>query len=201
MKQIYANATNVVIWLGPPTPDSTSTDVFLEGVRKYFKGTKLNEHKDLEWYLAKSWITIDSPQLQGVADLFCKPFFKRFWCIQDIAVTTNLMAFDGRAVCHWNGLIFGRKALSNGIHRYLHIWGCLKGSVAPHFEYINIVRFHYNHRPEDHVFKSFTWVWQHSLSYQATNLVDYVYGVLGLIKSEPGDHPAIVSEPMGKRVT
>jgi hypothetical protein len=201
MKQIYANAAIVVIWLGPPTQDSTSTFDFLEGAQKFFKRKELSEHKDLEWYLARTSTAIDSPQWQGVADLFCKPFFKRFWCIQEIGVTTKLMAFDGTAVCHWNGLLFGRKALSCGIHRYLRIRGRLKGSVAPHFESINILRSHYNHSPEDHVFKSFTWVWQQSLSYQATNLVDYVYGVLGLIRSEPGDHPAIVSEPMGKRVT
>lgn len=194
MKHIYSNAATVFVWLGPPIPGRTSILYFLEMARKNYELAELKEYHNLDWYLAKTSTTIESPEWQEIADLFCKPFFTRFWCIQEIVLSKKIMAYDGRSGCNWNQLSFAHNALSEGIHRHLRLRGRLKGVVAPHFEYVRSLQSDYHYGRREHTFKSFTWMWQQSMSYQARNMVDYVYGALGLITSESGDSPAIIPD-------
>jgi hypothetical protein len=191
MKQIYSNADIVVIWLGPPTKNSTLALEFLGEAREKLRRKDLKEHHDLEWYLATPATTTDSPEWEAVAEVFCEPWFIRFWCIQEVLLAIKkLMAIDGNAMCSWSGLHFGRHVLARGVHRHLRVRGRLNEAAAPHLKGIRYLVHDYHYK-RNNAFNSFTTVWHQSMSYQATNLVDYVYGVLGLITSEPGNSPAV----------
>ena len=87
MKHIYTNAAVVFVWLGPLVPYKSFILYFPETTRKDYELKDVSEHYVLQWYSAKTSTTIDSPQWQEIADLFCKPFFMRFWCIQEIVLS------------------------------------------------------------------------------------------------------------------
>jgi hypothetical protein len=194
MKDIYSKAGHVIIWVGPPTQDSTLALPFLEQkLRPVYRAKDQKQDAELEWCLSQTSTTIESPEWQAVADLFCRPWFTRFWILQEAILAHKIVAWDGRRYCQWSGLVSGRKALSRGIYRHLRLRDKLKGPAAPEFvslaELLNDYQFKRNN-----TFKSFTSGWWKSLSSQATNVKDYVYGVLGLIELEPDGSPAIVPD-------
>ena len=130
MKHIYTNAAVVFVWLGPLVPYKSFILYFPETTRKDYELKDVSEHYVLQWYSAKTSTTIDSPQWQEIADLFCKPFFMRFWCIQESSSPKKIVAYDGRSGCNWNPFVFARRALLKGIHRHLRLRGRLKGDLA-----------------------------------------------------------------------
>lgn len=78
MRNIYANCTNVVIWLGDG--DENSREVFR------------SLHKDA------------SKQSRSLIELFRRPWFKRVWVVQELAYAPKAVIMCGHDEIDWHQL-------------------------------------------------------------------------------------------------
>ena len=107
VKDIYASATEVLVWLGPSNAE-VATEVF-EDIRLTLATLieAIDNYEDLstvEWLHSRQ----GSPALDKLAILFKSEYFTRTWVIQEVGLTNRPLAHWGRSTIYFNeiGLIF-----------------------------------------------------------------------------------------------
>jgi hypothetical protein len=106
MKDIYASANKVVVWLGPDEEEA-APEVF-EDIKSTLKSLEeaIDSYADLnnaEWFHSGR----PSPSLSKIALLFGRQYFTRTWVIQEIGLTNRAIAHWGQSKTNFNeiGLI------------------------------------------------------------------------------------------------
>lgn len=108
MKDIYAYAKEVVVWLGPDEEDAAA-ELFkdVEEVLALMEGSIEKNFEDLN---RLQWLHFDdatSPLLNKLFLLFKREYFTRTWVIQEVGLANRPLAHWGKSVINFNkiGLI------------------------------------------------------------------------------------------------
>jgi len=84
MGDVYSLAEQVVVWLGAATATSTAAFRFMETKR------------GLPW--PDGWDALEKPELEGIDTVFLlldRPWFRRLWVIQEVALSSNVVVACG----------------------------------------------------------------------------------------------------------
>lgn len=117
MRQIYANARRVDVWLGPSDGDtaqavdlidkiatSCCTSIFGEKSRSQWV-TSLNKEDRPYQVLPESSLTglpnSSSSTWQSMARYYDRPWFLRVWVIQEVQACTDVLVYCGKVVIEW----------------------------------------------------------------------------------------------------
>lgn len=94
MKRIYESAARTLVWLGPPSPDSDTAMNLLSHVANI---SAPNE------YVAKSLMhKADQHKWEAVARLISRPWFRRVWIRQEVAVAQDIDVLCGSKRLQWD---------------------------------------------------------------------------------------------------
>ena len=94
MKRIYECATRTLVWLGPSSPDSDIAMKLLSHVAKSFNPDE---------YVAKSLMhRADQHKWEAVARLISRPWFRRVWIRQEVAIAQDIKILCGSKVLRWD---------------------------------------------------------------------------------------------------
>ncbi|KAL8740940.1 MAG: hypothetical protein Q9184_008441, partial [Pyrenodesmia sp. 2 TL-2023] len=105
MRRIYSAASAVLIWLGEPSHDSHAA---FELIPEILRAKRLDEASGIQngdlWDLSKDhwglpWTT--DPVWYPLFALLRRPWFKRAWIIQELAVSTNATVLCGYDKVSW----------------------------------------------------------------------------------------------------
>ncbi len=126
MRQIFNHASQVVAWLGEEDTDTKSafalvekisaatTSVSPEAVRDNFWTPRFMEDMGLPQLPSTQWYTLSK--------LFGRAYFKRIWVIQELVVSTNVIARYGSLTIRWEHIDHvGRLLLATGWRRAFNI--------------------------------------------------------------------------------
>ena len=119
MRQIFNRAHQVIAWLGEEDTDTKSafalverisavtTNVTPEAVRDNFWTPQFMENVGLPRLPSAQWYILSK--------LFGRPYFKRIWIIQELVVSTNVIARYGSLTIRWEHIErVGRLLLATG---------------------------------------------------------------------------------------
>ncbi|KAK4506041.1 hypothetical protein PRZ48_004006 [Zasmidium cellare] len=151
MRQIYSNASQVVVFLGFGSPDTDALFDFLNHGTK--KGLRISDH-----------------QLSGLFEVISNPYWQRAWIIQEVAVARSVTLMCGSRRTSWDRLVHSMARWD------VSEWArpISSGSDFPGRE----IRMIDNFRTERH--GSLIEVLQKTRSSRASNALDVVYAKLGL---------------------
>lgn len=189
MGEVYRNAQKVVIWLGPAVDDGATEQLAIELCREF------STHKAPEPTLApghekdegdKPDITDRLPEFNALSNILARPWWKRIWVVQELALARDAQVLCGDSVIDWD--VFSQ-GLVNFIGvldphhvdfppRYLHHARALFELRAEFGERGSLARVESRRR-------LVTLLHQFRLSH-ATDPRDKVYALLGLAGHGPG---------------
>ncbi|KAK4447076.1 heterokaryon incompatibility protein-domain-containing protein [Podospora aff. communis PSN243] len=84
MNQVYSRASQVLVWLGPPTPSSPAAFRFMHSKR------------GIPW--PDGWDVLPKDQLSGIDGVFQLldgPWFRRVWVVQEVTLSSNVVVASG----------------------------------------------------------------------------------------------------------
>jgi hypothetical protein len=121
MRDIYASATNVLVWLGGPSEDSSSSFLQIRALANdfgYLRNSLRNgqiEASKLE-KLPSNWLPM--------ARLFCRPWFRRIWVLQEVALAKEIVVACGRDRIEWELITNSNRLIwEAGLMKYTQISG------------------------------------------------------------------------------
>lgn len=95
MREIFASASRVIMWLGTTTHNSTVALQTLERIGKQLEYTNTGtylpspECEEKERWHAKCRINLPSETWRSIADLVQMPYFERLWVMQEIQLANH----------------------------------------------------------------------------------------------------------------
>jgi hypothetical protein len=109
MGKIFSSASRVIIWLGPAQDHSNEALALLKNVSKEVEFDLINESfKPSAHSTSRDWadIAIDVPFVNGglnpVAALFGRPYFRRVWIRQEVALAKEAVVYCGTQNIPWD---------------------------------------------------------------------------------------------------
>jgi hypothetical protein len=107
MKAIYEKAEQVLVWLGLTGNDS---DIAMDLIDKI---TDAEDSEDAKTFPGKppDWVRLslenpnDAPKWLALAHLFVRPWWKRVWVRQEVAVASHVMVLCGERLHNWPTLV------------------------------------------------------------------------------------------------
>ncbi|KAF1848611.1 HET-domain-containing protein [Cucurbitaria berberidis CBS 394.84] len=118
MRSIYARAKQVVVWLGPESPNSNLAMYLLDKLSKppgpassdmsYHEALKERSISAPSGPFAEAWKAFD--------DLFEREYWQRVWVIQEIAASSQVLVCCGQESISWSDLetaFWGKKQLQD----------------------------------------------------------------------------------------
>jgi len=106
MSDIYRQASNVIVWLGPATQDTPRAITLMEKLSTISPMSAY--HLDAPW-LPGSWESLGLPSvedsdLRSLALHLSRRWFSRIWVIQEIALASCIRVFCGKYQITWDML-------------------------------------------------------------------------------------------------
>jgi hypothetical protein len=150
MRQIYLTAWHVVIWLGPKADNSDLAMVELryfslrskgyanplEGVTKRVEKMIIDIPGVLQWRHRSTFARLRISAYRALYHLFCRPYFRRLWILQEVALGKGNMPvlcgdrcvqvediYRTVKILRSNGAEFGRQIMCS-----VHIWSDMEKS-------------------------------------------------------------------------
>ena len=107
MAEIYTNARQVIVWLGEA--DSNTEDAF-GFIPRLASAFSVNT-KD---YFPAVFPFINSPSWNALKKVFERPYFRRVWIVQEVALATNALICCGRWSTTWGDMVVVAQLLLTG---------------------------------------------------------------------------------------
>lgn len=173
MTTIYERATEVLVWLGPPSHDShLAIHVVLE----------LYGHIDDDEWLATRMAERDMPNLlRALADLIKRPYWKRIWVVQELTVAKAISFHCGKDSFNAEALSKVQKFLAN-VHSSEGVPLQLMVDGEDSQPTDNVDRAYLIYRGVIYIQE-----WQHTLESGDISFSDCIMYHLGQISSDPKD--------------
>ena len=103
MGRIYAKAENVVIWLGEEGPDDKMAFRFVPVLLSYLPPVSAGQGVTRRGLVARQAIPIlGSPAWMALSRIFRRPYFRRSWIIQEVALARHAVVHCGPHVIDWD---------------------------------------------------------------------------------------------------
>ena len=180
MKQIYGQAAQVLVWLGPASEDSARAMDVIE----YMTNADTSD----DW-IAKSMLDpAQQPTWHAIARLFARPFWRRVWVRQEIAMAKEIMVMCGTRKVKWPTMVLACDSLykerdilepiSQGISKY-----------TSGFHQVLFIETMREYLAENDAI-DFEHMLFHNRACESTDARDRVYATLGLVSDTvPGVQP------------
>jgi hypothetical protein len=119
MRDIYANANQVIVWLGESQPEDAEAIGFAVWLFENFEkrlnvySFKVPEGGDFRSAASKYPYILENPQWRRVFELLCHPWFGRIWVVQELlmgklTIVQRGSIFFGIDVLLWMALLINR---------------------------------------------------------------------------------------------
>jgi hypothetical protein len=173
MGDIYRGASMVDIWLGEEDSDTSEGMLYIPHLLKSFTHSEeRDETGDEVPHVLEvlGLLTIKSPRWIALRSLFERPYFRRMWIVQEVALGKKCVVYCGSHSVPWNNLAKAALCLEDDAdhqadaHRVVRMIGGLKR--------MNVTGYS-GHRPLMNLIHQ-------SFNLLCTNPRDKIYGVLGL---------------------
>lgn len=103
MRDIYARASNVLVWLGKASDGSDLAFSLLEEIRRRFP------NPSTIFELLQSPETL--PSLEGLSNLFSRGYWWRVWVIQEVNFAKSVTVHCGSSAMDWDAMLTVQQAL------------------------------------------------------------------------------------------
>ena len=117
MANIYANASSVVVWLGPADRSAANAFQLIEDLSHRIINVKANAGKaandnswlNLHYHSLRLWKLLGRREFShrdamDLAALFCRNWFERAWVIQEVALAKQVLVRCGHLALSWFSL-------------------------------------------------------------------------------------------------
>jgi hypothetical protein len=91
MKAVYTLAKEVIMWLGPGTPEELNAAALIQKTAEFYK------HNDTK-------ANIDSTKTTLLTTFAINPYFHRLWIVQEVILAKTLQVLIGDQQLNWNDL-------------------------------------------------------------------------------------------------
>ena len=103
MHRIYSKAENVVIWLGEEGPDDGMAFGFVPILLSYLPPLSAGHGATQQGIVASQALPIvGSPAWIALSRVFSRPYFRRSWIIQEVALARHAVVHCGPYVIEWD---------------------------------------------------------------------------------------------------
>ena len=103
MRRIYSQAKNVVIWLGEEEPDDEMAFGFVPVLLSYLPPLSAGYGVTRQGLVARQAIPIiGSPAWIALSSIFRRPYFRRSWIIQEVALAPHAVVHCGPHMMDWD---------------------------------------------------------------------------------------------------
>ena len=177
MRDIYSNATKVLIWLGEDATLTAESALALvrkaAGLAKAEAGSAVprpgqitSEYPSADENLRRGFPAVDDPAWTVLLDLFNRAWFERVWIIQEVSTFTESLAMVGACDICWIDIalaamwfsIKGYNGLVPGMSRItliIHIWKAREhrdSEPVPLINHLNMIRSFKATKPQDKIY-------------------------------------------------
>jgi hypothetical protein len=112
MRQIYAGARRVLVWLGPESPDDLEAFNVMHWPHSQTPGANISDEYFRDeissramQFLASMWADdAEHPPWDDFGHLFMRPWFERIWVIQEVASSRTAIVLCGQKSIPWEVL-------------------------------------------------------------------------------------------------
>ena len=183
MKQIYERAAQVLVWLGPDAEDSARAMDVIE----YMTDADTPD----DWMIESMQDPAQLETWQAMARLFARPFWRRVWIRQEIAVAKEIMVMCGSRKEKWPTLVLACEML----YKERDVFAQIVLGVSEYSSGFHQVLFIETMREDLAEGRpiSFQHMLFHNRACESTDPRDRVFAVLGLVgdttPAPPGVHP------------
>ena len=103
MHEIYSKAENVVIWLGEEGPDDGMAFGFVPHLLSYLPPLSAGHGATQQGLVARQALpVVGSPAWIALSKIFSRPYFRRSWIIQEVALARHAVVHSGPYVINWD---------------------------------------------------------------------------------------------------
>ena len=114
MHRIYSRAENVVIWLGKEGPDDGMAFGFVPHLLSYLPPLSAGHGATQQGLIAsQAFPILGSPAWIALSRVFSRPYFRRAWIIQEVALARHAVVYCGPYVIDWD-LLAAASTYQNG---------------------------------------------------------------------------------------
>ena len=104
MKEIYQNATGVIVWLGLAAEGSCWGIALAKEMARLMESFELQSPVTTEMLLAKGAPELNSPAWMALAKIIRRPWFTRVWIVQEIVMGRKVDLYCGKSSIPWREL-------------------------------------------------------------------------------------------------
>jgi hypothetical protein len=111
MRQIYAGAQQVLVWLGPESPDDREAFNVMHWLHSQTPAANVNDEYFRDeissravQFVASTWADDAEPPWDDFVRMFMRPWFERIWVIQEVASARTVLVLCGRKNLPWEVL-------------------------------------------------------------------------------------------------
>jgi hypothetical protein len=210
MTHIYAGARQVLVWLGPESPDDREAFSIMRWLHnetpaanisdKYFRDAVSSRTVQ---FAGSMWAE-RQPPWNDLGRMLMRPWFERIWVIQEVASAQTVIVLCGHKFLHWEVLaVAANRFATYGLEaRIAHrlrprIRDALGNILAINIQKVHLSQYYMkpdgpsrvqNSQPaafRDHVYASLAApveTLSYSRSFKSTDLKDRIYALLGLLQ-------------------
>ena len=174
MKMIYEKSIQVLVWLGEEADGSGAAMDLIE------KMTDADTPD--EWVPTSLEKPEDLWQWQALGHLFARPYWRRVWIRQEVAVATEVRVLCGKRTTRWTTLIMACEILYQHLVEFDPIVAEISPYLSGYHQAIFIDTIRENIRDIGSV--GFQNMLFHNRACEATDPRDRVYAVLGIVNND-----------------
>jgi hypothetical protein len=176
MRYIYARAMNVIVWLGPETDDSRIAIEDLNQNRlAILDGLSRRRNHRIKQTFNDAWTKFE-------VGILGRPYWRRVWVVQEIALAKTITVACGPSVIDWNLLVAAVKMKQTEMLQFEMTRLAME---RPLVNFLEIERTRFQKYTASNGIESLVIGWRNS---RATDPRDKIYGLLGLAADvEDGD--------------
>jgi hypothetical protein len=186
MKAIYEHAEQVLVWLGPASVDS---DIAMDLIDEITDADSDEDSMESETTVIERWSVQlqtsmkdpdDQHRWQALASLFDRPWWRRAWIRQEVAVASSVIVLCGNdRVLRWATLIQAMEATNRVAADFEPFIKSLGGQSSGYRQAIQVDMFRESIEEEGCV-KDEEYLLLHGRQCEATNPRDRVFALIGL---------------------
>lgn len=174
MKMIYERSIQALVWLGEEADDSGAAMDLIE------KMTDADTPDD--WVPASLMRAEDLWQWQALAHIFARPYWRRVWIRQEVAVATEVYVLCGNRTNKWPTLVMACEILSQNQGEFHSIVAKISTYSSGYHQAIFIDTIREN--IEDTGSTGFQNMLFHNRACESTDPRDRIYAILGMVSND-----------------
>lgn len=190
MKAIYESAEQVLVWLGPSSDDSDLAMDLMDEITdadEVDQALKDDADAQMERAVAQLRDSLadrkNARKWQALAKLFNRPWWKRVWIRQEVAVASRIMVLCGDdRLHHWSTLISAVEYVNRVAALFEPFIQSIGGQSSGYLDAITLDTLQEQIRDEGSVDEESLFL--HGRNCEATDFRDRIFGMVGLADQE-----------------